>query len=213
MKRLLTIVLLVAFFACDKTEEPRHWDPIPDQDEVGFQIKAHRRAKDRAFKSGPQSPLPESHKSNFEGLDYYPVDSKYRFRLPLHEYDDKKVFKIVTSTGMQRDAEKYGYFTFELDGQPCTLQVYKLLDVQSQYPGYLFVPFMDETTGKETYSGGRYLDLRLNESGIYELDFNLAYNPSCAYGKDGYNCPIPPAENKLPVPIRAGEKMYGAGKH
>ncbi|MFQ5676033.1 MAG: DUF1684 domain-containing protein, partial [bacterium] len=86
------------------------------------------------------------------------------------------------------------------------LQVYKLLDVQSKYPGYLFIPFRDVTTGTESYPGGRYLDLQENDSQIYTLDFNLAYNPSCAYGKDGYSCPLPPAENTLDVAVLAGEK-------
>ncbi len=71
----------------------------------------------------------------------------------------------------------------------------------------LFVPFRDATSGVETYTAGRYIDLRENTSGFYDLDFNRAYNPSCAYGQD-FSCPIPPEENRLAVPIRAGERKY-----
>ncbi len=107
---------------------------------------------------------------------------------------------------MLRETLKYGYFKFKVDSSQCVLQVYKLLDIQSNYPNYLFVPFLDATTGKESYAGGRYLDFEENDSGIYTLDFNLAYNPSCAYGKAGYNCPIPPVENRLNVAIYTGER-------
>ncbi|MFQ5651469.1 MAG: DUF1684 domain-containing protein [bacterium] len=209
----LFISLLFATILCSCQTQQNSEGSVLDDAEKIARIEQQRQAKDKVFKQEVESPLPDGDKPLFTGLDYYPVDLRYALRLPLMKYGQKEIFKIVTSTGMLRDAEKYGYFELELHGQLCQLQVYRLLDIQSQYPGYLFVPFMDATTSKETYAGGRYLDLQENELGIYELDFNLAYNPSCAYGKEGYNCPIPPAENWLPVAIRAGEKNYDSGDH
>lgn len=175
-------------------------------------IWQHRLRKDRDFVESNSSPLPDRLKKDFEGLSYFPIDSGYRFRLGLREHAEKDTFRIITSSGAERLAEKYGYFDFTMASRACTLHVYKLLDIQDKFPNYLFVPFMDATTGKDSYGGGRYLDLEIADSGIYDLDFNLAYNPSCAYGKAGYNCPIPPAENHLTVAIKAGEK-YDPGRY
>ena len=194
----LVLILACVWLACNSSE-------LGEVD-VAEQIQRHREKKDRIFKESETSPIPDAHKEDFQGLSYFPIDLKYRFNAPLVTYAKRESFKIVTSSGMERDAQKYGFFEFEIEGRNCFLQVYKLLDIQDQYPNYLFVPFLDATTGRETYPGGRYLDLKENESGIYDLDFNLAYNPSCAYGKAGYNCPIPPQENRLPVALRAGER-------
>lgn len=208
MRRLfyLTIGLLAA---CQTTTE----QPVFDTNETAARIIQQRREKDGTFKNGQDSPIRAEDKAAFESLDYFPIDLQYRFRVPLQKYDKTETFKIITSSGKQRDTEKYGYFEFVLDGTKQRLQVYKILDIQSRYPGYLFVPFTDGTTHHESYSGGRYLEFHENDTGLYDLDFNFAYNPSCAYGKEGYNCPIPPAENKLDVAIRAGEKKYALATH
>lgn len=196
------IFIILIFVLCFGCQEP------PPASEIDFvaQIEKHRTEKDVSFKISEDSPIPDVRKNEFQGLSYFPVDLKYRYQVRLLRYSQKETFKIVTSTGMLRETMKYGYFKFAVDGRECVLQVYKLLDIQSQYPNYLFVPFLDATTGKKSYPGGRYLDFEESGSGIYTLDFNLAYNPSCAYGKAGYSCPIPPAENKLDVAIQAGEK-------
>ncbi len=182
--------------------------PDANPELIAAEIEQQRAQKDGAFKSSPTSPIPKKDKVHFTGLAYYPVNLAYRFHLKLNKYREPKPITIITSTGMQREAEKYGYFEFEMAGEPCKLTVYRLLDIQSRFPGHLFVPFTDATTGKETYSGGRYIDLQQNPSGRYDLDFNVAYSPSCAYGKAGYNCPVPPPENRLGVSILAGEKKY-----
>ena len=101
---------------------------------------------------------------------------------------------------------RYGYFEFQVGSKDCRLQVYRLEDSAARGAS-LFVPFRDSTSGQETYGAGRYIDLKENTSGIYDLDFNRAYNPSCAYNST-YSCPVPPAENTLKVAIRAGEKKY-----
>ncbi len=206
MLAILTLCLVASFsFGCGDARLP--------QEDIVKQIQRYRVSKDISFKKDYNSPIPEPVKARFRGLEYYPVNLKYRLRLPLHKYPESPPIEIVTSAGTVRQARKYGYFEFEMESKPCTLQVYKLLDTAQRYPRYLFLPFMDLTTGKETYAGGRYLDFEENESDIYDVDFNLAYNPLCAYGKPGYNCPIPPAENRLEVPIRAGEKDFHLANH
>ncbi|MFQ5824429.1 MAG: DUF1684 domain-containing protein [bacterium] len=184
-----------------------------DESKIYCQIQKHRIEKNQFFKNSENSPLPKTHKKDFQGLSYFTIDLKYRFEVTLHKYKEKKTTRIITSAGTLRNAVKYGYFEFKMEGKKCKLQVYKMLDIQDKFPNYLFVPFMDVTTGKESYSGGRYIDLEEIHSGIYILDFNMAYNPSCAYGKEGYACPIPPVENKLDVEIRAGEKNYAKSTH
>lgn len=197
-------VFCVLALACESST-PKVENPIV------VDIEHLRREKDQSFKNDADSPIPDDKKAGFNGLSYFPIDLKYRFELPLHKNVTPDTFKILTSAGVERDAVKYGYFAFETEAHPCTLHVYQLLDVKSKYPDYLFLPFLDATSGEETYGGGRYLDFEENESGVYIVDFNLAYNPLCAYGKTGYRCPIPPAENRLAIAVKAGEK-YSAEK-
>ncbi len=166
-----------------------------------------RQERDVAFKSSPQSPIPAQDRARFQGLAYYPINPELRFRVKLNRYPVPARIRMATNTGEIRTGLRYGYFEFSVGGQPCSLQVFRLDDSDNSGQPSLFVPFRDATTGKETYAAGRYIDLTENTSGIYDLDFNRAYNPYCAYGGD-YSCPIPPEENRLPVPIRAGEKNY-----
>ena len=166
-----------------------------------------RREKDLAFKSGRTSPIPEEDRSRFQGLSYFEVDSTLRFSVKLNRYAHPQSIRLGTNTGEIRSGLRYGYFEFQVQGTACRLQVYRLEDAQDAGGINLFVPFRDATSGKETYGSGRYIDLRENTSGVYDLDFNRAYNPSCAYGR-GFSCPVPRAENTLSVPISAGEKAY-----
>jgi uncharacterized protein (DUF1684 family) len=165
-----------------------------------------RLAKDDFFKTSAESPIPDKDRSGFKGLSYYPIDLNLRFNVKLHRFPIPKQIRIGTNTGEIRNALLYGYFDFQLDAKTYRLQVYRTEDALEKGPS-LFIPFRDETSGRETYGSGRYIDLAENTSGIYELDFNRAYNPYCAYNST-YSCPLPPAENTLAVPIRAGEKKY-----
>lgn len=176
-----------------------------DRDVVALQQE--RAEKDRSYREDPDSPIRDEDRRRFTGLAYYPVDAAFRFRVNLHRYPKPERLRLATNTGEKRDALRYGYFEFTIGGTSCRLQVYRTEDSVSGGKPYLFIPFLDATSGKETYGGGRYLDLEENTSGIYDLDFNRAYNPLCAYGKE-YSCPLPPEENRLPVAIRAGEKAY-----
>ncbi|MBN1870641.1 MAG: DUF1684 domain-containing protein, partial [Candidatus Omnitrophica bacterium] len=167
-------------------------------------IETERKQKDEFF-SGYQSPLSFEKRKDFQGLSYYPMDMNYKFELELVEHLKKEFLKIEDTKGDIRNFVRYGEFNFKIDGVDCKLQVYK----SELQDNVLFIPFKDLTTGKETYSAGRYLDMeeyvsRL-PSGKWVLDFNKSYNPWCAYS-DNYACPITPAENLLKVEIRAGEK-------
>jgi uncharacterized protein (DUF1684 family) len=170
---------------------------------------AARREKDAAFRSGTNSPIPEEERGSFNGLAYYPFQPSLRFQVRLVRYPRPELLRLGTSTGEMRDALRYGYFEFEAQGRICRLQVYRTMEDIQSGGRELFIPFRDATSGRETYGGGRYIDLPENTSGIYDLDFNEAYNPYCAYAKT-YSCPLPPQENTLPLPIEAGEKNYRA---
>lgn len=170
----------------------------------------HRREKDQSFRSDRNSPIPTEDRARFLGLAYFDINPSLKFRVKLIRYPSPQTLRLGTNTGEVRSALRYGYFEFQVDGQTCRLQVYRLED-EPAGGASLFTPFRDATTGKETYASGRYIDLKENTTGYYDLDFNLAYNPWCAYGET-FSCPLPPAENTLPVSIRAGEKIYPLAK-
>lgn len=175
-------------------------------------VAAGRSEKDRQFVVDPDSPIPAGLRNAFHGLDYWPVDPRYRLTVPMEERATKERFTIVTTMGEARPCERFGTLTFTLDGTDLHLTVYHLLDGrQTGTAADLFVPFMDATTGKETYPAGRYVSLEEAGDGRYVLDFNLAFNPSCAYGApERFQCPRTPAENRLAVAIRAGERGWRA---
>lgn len=149
------------------------------------------------------SPMPDG----FEGPRYYPPDPKWRVQAAL----DRDVpgtgmrVQLPTSIGDLRDFDVYGTFRFTVDGQDYTLTAYRAVPEQPDYD-YLFVPFKDATTGYETYGAGRYIDVPRQDDNQYFLDFNEAYNPSCAYSPR-YNCPYPPPHNTLMARVEAGEKI------
>ena len=172
------------------------------------QIKEGREAKDAAFKStapDSTSPIPRQERGPFTGLVYFPIDPGFRVpaTLTLQSSKDPQVFVLAT-TGpeKQRRMQKVGSLGFALDGMP--LKLVAFADEGSLTR--LFVPFNDLTNGADTYRGGRYLEIDRTATGIYDLDFNGAFNPYCVYNTS-YDCPLPPRENRLTVAIRAGEKL------
>jgi uncharacterized protein len=164
-----------------------------------------RQEKDRFFKSDPDSPIPPEHRVAFKGLNYYPPERSYKVPTRLERFDKPEPIFITTSTGSRQSYIKYGMFEFEIKGTSLRLIVYK--SAEDPFARSLFVPFSDETSGSETYGSGRYLDLEEQGGDDYELDFNMAYNPYCAYNHQ-YTCPIPPKQNRLPIKILAGERKY-----
>jgi uncharacterized protein len=165
-----------------------------------------RAEKDEYFRSAHDSPIPHDQRHDFAGLPYFPVDEGLRFEgLALEPYagSEPAQFQIPTSDGQLRDAERAGVFRFELGGATQTLTGYTFKGGGSES---VFVPFLDATSGTESYGAGRYLDLYPEDDGTYALDFNLAYHPSCVYDPK-YSCPLTPAENRLPIRIEAGERL------
>ena len=153
------------------------------------------------------SPLEAQDMESFEGLPYFEADSIYRVVASLDFNVDKSYMKVPTYAGKIKIYQRYAAATFMLNGQKHTLYLYQneqLKEIE-EYKDYLFLPFKDKTNGEESYGGGRYLDLKIPEGNTIIIDFNKAYNPYCAYS-DRYNCPVPPAENKLSVAIKAGVK-------
>ena len=173
-------------------------------------VAQFRADKDAFFKEAPQSPVPAGQRTTFTGLPYYPVDESLAFDgLTLEPYtgDEPVRFAIPTSDGKTRPAERAGVFRFTVDDKDLSLTAYIF---EGEDTRSVFVPFQDATSGTETYGAGRYLDVGREDDGTYSVDFNLAYHPSCVYDPR-FSCPLPPPENRLPVPIRAGERLAPSG--
>ena len=170
-------------------------------------IRQQREAKRDQFKNSPRSPLPDDQRgAAFLGLAYYEPDPAYRFVLPLEEHETKESVTVETTADGEQTYLRWSAFSFELDGETYTLQAYR----PDREADRLWVPFRDATSGETTYGAGRYLDLepdthRVDDGWI--LDFNAAYNPTCAYNH-AYECPMIPPENWLDVRIEAGEQDF-----
>jgi len=175
--------------------------PPEDEKDYVTKLAAERAQKDADFRKG-SDPIPENRKAELLPLVYFPIDPSYKVPAAMKRLDDPTVLEMPTSTGTTRRMRRYGTLEFSLKGQPLKLTAF----IEVADPNHLFVAFNDLTSGTETYPAGRYLDLTPNSTGNYELDFNRAYNPYCYYNA-GYECPYPPAENRLKVPIRAGERI------
>jgi len=177
-------------------------------------ITKHRESYKQDFIKEPNSPLKEN---DLQNLHFYDADSTYKVVADVEILKNEKVFKMPTFDGTSKEFYRFAKINFNLNGQPAIMTLYKSMALANNpaYKYLLFLPFTDETNNKETYGGGRYIDLSSKEiiNNKIEIDFNKAYNPYCAYS-DGYRCPVPPAENDLQLEIKAGEKLYsGAKKH
>ena len=172
-------------------------------------IAVHRARINADFADADKSPLTQEDRARFTGLDFYPYDTKYHVTAKLTRNRHSKPFAMKTTTNRMPMYREFGTLEFEIDGKKMTLSVFQNMDLALKpgFKDYLFLPFMDMTSGKETYIGGRYLDLRIPEGTVLELDFNKAYNSYCAYYYK-YSCPLVPAGNDLPVEIRAGVKKF-----
>jgi uncharacterized protein (DUF1684 family) len=171
------------------------------------QIMAARAAKDLMFRTDAEnSPLYPAERASFTGLPYFPIDPKYHVpaSLKAEPKGEQVIIELPTSAKTKDPLRRVGTLGFSIDGQAFTLTAFSGVDDTEMKR--LFVPFGDETGGKESYKGGRYLDLERTPTGLYDLDFNRAYHPTCVYNIS-YICPVPPPENRLPIAIRAGEKM------
>lgn len=197
MRRLGSLLAVAVLAAACSTQPPTM--------EHAAEIAAFRAEKDAFFRTGSESPVPRAELDRFVPLAYYPVDEAYRTPAALAPLSDAEspAFEMPTSTGQRRQMRKAGKLRFTLNGRTHTLTAFVSADDAARQR--LFVPFRDLTAGVETYASGRYLDLDRTPTGLYDLDFNRAYQPYCYYDVK-YDCPIPPPENRLDIPVRAGER-------
>jgi uncharacterized protein (DUF1684 family) len=191
----LTLLALIAS-ACTPRE-------VPYED----QIASWHAEKDQFMRESSESPVPADKRTAFPPLPYFPTNIEYRVPAALNVARVDQILEMQTSTGQRRQMQRIGALEFTLKGQSVKLTAFA--EATDKQLLRLFVPFGDLTNGNETYQGGRYLDLDRTATGIYDLDFNRAYHPFCLYNPT-YDCPIPPRENRLSMPIRAGEKLEQA---
>ena len=196
---LAAFIVLAAFPACSA--------PAPD-DEQHFlsEIQDYRKLKDEAFLQDG-SPVPADRRKMLVPLAYFPPSLDYRVPAVLKPSDERPTIEMPTSTGQLRKMMRVGRLEFSLRGKPLALSAF--VEAGSRDLSRLFVPFTDLTSGTETYPAGRYMDLDRTPTGLYVIDFNRAYHPFCYYSPV-FDCPYPPRENRLQIPVRAGEKMRSA---
>ncbi|MAB47818.1 MAG: hypothetical protein CMC05_04220 [Flavobacteriaceae bacterium] len=197
MKNFFLIFLMVCTVACAQDKQT-----LNGETEWQKEMNAE-------FKDASKSPLKKKDLKKFKGLDFFKFDSTYVVKAVLKKTPDSEWFKMKTTTSRESEERVFGVLTFELKGQNFQLNVYQGKDLMTTegYEDYLFLPFLDDTNGEESYGGGRYIEARIPEGNTIEIDFNKAYNPYCAYNEK-YSCPIVPRENYLPLKVEAGVKAF-----
>ncbi len=198
MKNLHTILVFLLIVSCAQEKRAITGD-------TEFQIELNS-----SYKDATTSPLKDKDRKNFKGLDFFEFDSTYIVKTTLKRTPDEAPFKMKTTTNRLPNYVKYGELTFALKGESYQLDIFQNLDLiaEEEYEDYLFLPFLDDTNGEDSYGGGRYVDTRQPEEGITMiLDFNKAYNPYCAYNEK-YSCPIVPRQNYVSTRIEAGVKAF-----
>lgn len=163
------------------------------------ELEEFRKQKDEFFR-GPYSPLTREQKRSFRGLKYFPENPALRLEVEVEPINGDQGIDMQTTGGDVQHYRRFGRFKFMVDGQEAQLTIF------TDGQGY-FLPFIDAQAGKETYGAGRYLEPEPLPNGKFLVDFNLAYNPYCAYNEN-WSCPLTPTENRLKVAIRAGEMTY-----
>jgi uncharacterized protein (DUF1684 family) len=193
MKKILFLLLLLNVFWLTAQETAKEF-----QDTLN-----------KEYGNREESPLTDEDFKVFKGLDFFPINEKFIVEAQFKRTPDEKVFKMKTTGTRLPEYVKYGELTFSIDGKSFQINLYQNIDLikKEGYEDYLFLPFSDLTCGKESYLGGRYIDMRIPKSDTVTIDFNKAYNPYCAYNHK-YSCPIVPLENDLNIEILAGVKKF-----
>jgi uncharacterized protein (DUF1684 family) len=197
MKNLFLLFLIVFSFGCAQEKQMLN-------EETEWQKKINAEYKDATT-----SPLKKKDLKEFKGLDFFKFDSLYVVTAKLKRTPDSKWFEMKTTTDRKSKERVFGILTFAIKGKSFQLNVYQgeeLMKTQA-YRDYLFLPFLDNTNGDESYGGGRYIDLAIPEGDSVIIDFNTAYNPYCAYNEK-FSCPIVPRENYLDIDVKAGVKAF-----
>lgn len=199
MKHILLVLACIFIFCTVFAQQ----DTAVLNDAYRFQKELVKEYADKAT-----SPLSKEAAKSFKGIHFFPVNTAYIVKAVFKRTTEEKIFGMPTSGSTTKQYLKYAEVNFTLSGKPYKLNVYQSVSLasQRQYRDYLFIPFRDASSGKETYGGGRYIDLTIPYGDTIIINFNKAYQPYCAY-TEGYNCPIPPRENYLPVKVEAGVKF------
>ncbi len=197
MKKIIYLLLFISSISCAQNKTP-----ILAETEWQKQMNAD-------FKDASKSPLKKKDLKKFKSLEFYTFDSTYIVKAKLTLTPNAKPFKMKTTTKRRPDYVQYGIVTFTLKGKQYSLSIYQNLSLKGKegYEDYLFLPFLDDTNGEGSYSGGRYTEVRIPKNDTITIDFNMAYNPYCAYNEN-YSCPIVPRKNYLDTKIEAGVKAF-----
>jgi len=200
LKKLFLLFLILILISCAESY-------TPDEEKYIKGINQFRIQKDEFMKSNPGSPFVQDDKLTFEPLKYYEPDPSFVFKSTLFLYDKKDTLEIFGTKGEKRKSVRYGFFKLNFENKNHFLNVYESISRRGEK--YYGIWFTDKTTNDETYGVGRYLDFTFNEdsSFVYTIDFNLAYNPYCAYSSK-FSCAIPTKEDYLDIFIKAGEKKF-----
>lgn len=187
------------------------WELNAQNEEALIEINRFRSELNEQFRSPDDSPMTDEDRLKFKGLDFYEINLKYRVKAKVTLTPGAPVFAMATTTDRLPLYRKYAIVSFEIEGKEYKLSLYQNQRYMSSpsYNNELFLPFNDLSNGKESYGGGRYMNVKIPEEGADTLilDFNQTYNPYCAYNKK-YSCPIPPRENNLDIEIPAGIKNF-----
>lgn len=177
-----------------------------NSDSVKHEIEKFQKDLNKEYLDKKETPLRGDKFKNFKAHPFFPIDLKFRVTADFVKNEKPEPFALPTSSGKSKSYQEFGKAHFTIDGKSYTLSIYQSLDLMKmeKYKDHLFLPFRDETNQKETYGGGKYMDLKIPKGNTIVLDFNQSYQPFCAYNAYDYNCPIVPVENKLPVEITAG---------
>ncbi|MES2811881.1 MAG: DUF1684 domain-containing protein [Bacteroidota bacterium] len=195
-KYLVSILFLVSFLAVA-------------QEKAAVTSKEYQDNLNKEFADQKESPLDPEDFKNFKGLDFFPIDNKFIITAKFVKSKNERVFKMKTSTDRLPKYKIYGTLFFEIEGKQFKLNVYQNVELikKEGFADYLFLPFSDLTCGKESYIGGRYIDMQIPNQETVVIDFNRAYNPYCAYSHR-FSCPIVPLENDLDFEIKAGVMKF-----
>ena len=197
MNRIFSLLVLCLMFSCSQ-------DKRPILGETDYQKEQNAK-----FKDATRSPLTSKDRKSFRGLDFFEYDSTLIITAELKRTPEAEFFNMKTTTKRLSKERIFGVLTFDIKGETYNLNIYQGEEnMQTEgFEDYLFLPFLDDTNGSESYGGGRYIDLRIPEGDSINIDFNKAYNPYCVYNEK-FSCPIVPRINYLPLEIKAGVKIY-----
>jgi uncharacterized protein (DUF1684 family) len=201
MKKITILFSFLLIAACNSKDKR----PLVGNTEYQQELNA-------SYKDATKSPLKKKDLRTFKGLDFFPVDATFIVIAKLTKTANAPTFEMATTTDRKPLYKEYGVLNFQLKGKDCALTIYQSQDDlrDEEYKDYLFLPFTDDTSGNESYGGGRYMDAMTTDEkadGTIELNFNNTYNPYCAYN-DKYSCPLTPRKNHLNIEIKAGIKVF-----